>query len=95
MESKSGLSSGLTTADAQHAICQGTYGGREWTPAQRDAACQRYEQLINEKNNVNQPDVALITGVVLGAALVVAALAGYLVYRRKRTKSRRVTDKKR
>ena len=84
MESNSGLSSGLTTADAQHAICQGTYGGKEWTPAEREAACQRYEQLVNEKNNPNQPDTAMITGVAIAAVLIIAALVGYFVYRRKR-----------
>jgi hypothetical protein len=88
MELNSELSSGLTTADAQHAICQGTYGDKEWTAAEREAACQRYEQLVNEKNNPNQPDTAMITGLAVAAVLIIAVLAGYFVYRRKRNKKK-------
>lgn len=88
MESDSGLSSGLTTADAQHAICQGTYGDKEWTAAEREAACQRYEQLVNERNNPNQPDTAMVTGVAIAAVLIIAALAGYFIYRHKRNRKK-------
>ncbi|WP_319141445.1 hypothetical protein [Streptomyces caniscabiei] len=88
MESNSGLSSGLTTADAQHAICQGVYGDKEWTAAEREAACQRYEQIINERNNPSQPDTAMITGVAIAAVLIIAVLAGYFAYRRKRNKQK-------
>lgn len=88
MESDSGLSSGLTTADAQHAICQGTYGGKEWTPAEREAACQRYEQIISEKNSPNQPDTAMITGLSIAIVLILAVLVGYFIHRRKRNKKK-------
>ena len=85
MESDSGLSSGVTSDGVQRAICEGqNYGRKEYTPAEREAACQKYEQLVNEKNNPNQPETAMITGVAIAAVLIIAALVGYFVYRRKR-----------
>lgn len=87
MESNSGLSSGVTSDGVQRAICEGqNYGRKEYTPAEREAACKRYEQLVNERNNPNQSDAAMITGVAIAAVLIIAALTGYFIYRRKRNK---------
>lgn len=89
MESDSGLSSGVTSDSVQRAICEGqNYGRKEYTPAEREAACKRYEQIINERNNPNQSDAATITGIAVAAVLIIAVLAGYFVYRRKRSKKK-------
>ena len=89
MESNSGLSSGATSEGVQRAICEGqNYGRKEYSSAERDAACKRYEQLVNEKNNIDQPNTALIAS-TLGVALIIVVIVGYLVYRRRLAKKKR------
>jgi hypothetical protein len=39
------IQEGISIEDAQYMICQGTYGGKLRAPSERQAACQRYEEL--------------------------------------------------
>lgn len=85
--------SGLTVEDAQLSICEGHYDKREYTQAERGAACQRYEQLTGREAHVGQSNGSLIIGAVLAIVLIAALVFGYLVYRRKKLTKNRTTSK--
>lgn len=75
-------SPGLTIEDAQHAICKGTYKAKEWSSAERQAACVRYEELTGTKpeSSYKSADLSIVTIIL---ALLLAIILGYVVYRRK------------
>jgi hypothetical protein len=87
------LPQGLSVEDAQYAICQGTYGGKEWSSPERYAACQRYEELTNKElqsspNSINSSAIATSL-----ALLIIVVCLSYL-YINKRQMSRKVNARK-
>lgn len=74
------LQQGLTTEDAQHMICQGTYGGKEWSASERSAACQRHEDLQGTTSFVN-----LSTAIPLLILLIIVAYISYQYVNKRRT----------
>lgn len=79
-------SSGLTTEEAQRAICKGTYGGKEWSSEERQAACLRSNEVYNPNmtgNDATYVDVALIS---VGVLFVAGIVMFYLKLRQKRSR---------
>ena len=74
--------SGVSIEDVQYAICQGTYGGKEWSEADKQAACQRYEEMTGGKSQTYDLSVALA---VLAPLILVAVI--YAAYRHKKKQS--------
>lgn len=76
------INSGLSIKDAQHAICKGTYGRKEWSSSQRQTACQRYEELtgIKLESNTQPIDLSFIT---IFASLLLIVIVAYVFYRHK------------
>lgn len=77
-------SSGLTTEDAQRAICKGTYGGKEWSSEERQAACLKSNEVYDPSatGSSTYVNVVLISaGVLLVTACIVVF---YLKFRQKR-----------
>lgn len=70
--------SGLTTKDAQYAICKGTYANKKWSSTERQTACKKYEQLTGTKIEPedNSESNLLVTGV---SVLIVISLATLIV----------------
>lgn len=75
---------GLTTKDAQYSICKGTYGGKEWSSAERQAACQRYEEITGTKLESSSKPSDLSAAAVTFALFITIVFA-YVLYRRKTT----------
>ena len=83
------LQGGLSIDDAQNMICDGTYGGREWSTSQQHTACQRVGRNMD---NSFMPVHPLI--VVFSASLLVAVI-GYVFYRYKnKRKFKKLATKK-
>lgn len=76
--------SGLTTEDAQFAICTGTYGNKEWSATEKQTACQRYEQLSGNKPIQDGVPTYILTGTIF-FILLATALFAYALYKKKRT----------
>ena len=67
---------GLSTTDAQNMICDGTYGGKEWSTPQRQAACQRVGRSLDGFT------ITYSLQIVFAVALIIAII-GYIFYRSK------------
>lgn len=68
--------SGLTTKDAQYAICKGTYANKQWSLTERQTACKKYEQLTGTKIEPedNSESNLLVIGISVLIAISIAAL---------------------
>jgi hypothetical protein len=83
-------SSGLSIEDAQHAICKGTYSGKEWSASEKQAACVKYEQLTGAKLESSTRHLELWVIPVVSMTLVIGvAIVIYRLKTRKKTKKRR------
>jgi hypothetical protein len=73
---ESKLQGGLSTTDAQNMICDGTYGGKEWSTSQRQIACQRVGR------NLDSFMIVHLLQLVFAATLLIT-IVGYIFYRYK------------
>ena len=79
---------GLTIEDAQLAICRGTYGNKEWSKAEKQAGCQRYEEMTGSQ--IRTYDGSEVLVVLIPALLLVGAYVLYVGYvKRRKTEKRR------
>lgn len=81
--------SGVSIEDVQYSICQGTYGGKDWSESEKQAACQRYEQMTGTKSQTHDPSVALAVLVPLILIAIVYAAHRYKKKRRSNNKRRK------
>ena len=83
-------SSGLSIEDAQYAICKGTYGNKEWSASEKQAACEQYEQLTGAKLESGARHLELWVIPVVSMTLVIGAtIVIYRLKTRKKAKKRR------
>lgn len=84
------MQEGVTAEGVQKAICDGLpYGRKEYTAAEREAACQRYEELTGIAAPRARPDYTMhIAGSVVTVFLL-AVFVWYIFYKRKATKNLR------
>ncbi len=75
---------GLSTKDAQYAICRGTYGGKEWTAQEQRVACERYQDMNSTLSNSGDLGVIAITLIVC----IIVAAAPYTLYGRRGSRKR-------
>jgi len=82
MESNSGIS----IKDAQYAICKGTYGGRQWSATERQAACHRYEQITGVKveSSDGHADLLIVVAIVVLILTVILVALRSTLHRRKK-----------
>ena len=78
---------GLSTKDAQYAICQGTYGGRGWTAQEKQTACERYQNMNSAHNNSNGLSVIAAVTIIV---CIIAAVVAYIILYGKRSSQKRV-----
>ena len=75
---------GLSIKDAQYAICQGTYGDREWTAQEKQTACERYQDMSNTQNNSNGLSIIAVTIFVC----IIVAVVAYILYGKRNAQKR-------
>lgn len=76
---------GLTTADVQYAICKGTYGNKQWSVSEKEAACSKYEELTGtavDQDSAADSSAWLIGGGIL--AVLAVLVVGWALFRKKR-----------
>lgn len=81
------MQQGVSTDGVQLAICQGQpYGGRSHTAAEREVACQQYEQITG----LTAPDANTGEGILFAGSIavvvVLCAAVCFVISRRKFTK---------
>ena len=78
---------GVSTDEVQLAICQGQpYGGRKHSTAEREAACQRYEQMTGLiAPRANTGEGILMAGSII-AVILLFVLVWYVIHKGKKSK---------
>lgn len=83
------METGLTGQGAQLAICNGTYGGKDWSAAEKQKACQRYEELSGNKLEYStKSSPSIIPGMAILCVLLVTILSIYIIKRNKSAKKK-------
>ena len=81
------METGLTGQGAQLAICNGTYGGKDWSAAEKQKACQRYEELSGNKLEYStKSSPSIIPGMAILCVLLVTILSIYNQTKQERQK---------
>jgi hypothetical protein len=78
--------SGLSASDAQYMICKGTYGGKQWSPSEKQAACQRYEELTHTKLDNSTSVVGPLAIPVFFLLILVVVVFIFYQYKNRRKK---------
>lgn len=75
---------GLSIKDAQYAICQGTYGDREWTAQEKQKACERYQDMNSAPKNSNGLSIIAVTIIIC----IIVAVVAYTLYGKRSSQKR-------
>jgi len=86
------IESGVSMEDAQRAICTGEdYGRKEWSNAERQAACQKYEELTGTKLSIHKQSTqsADYSQVFILATVLLVGIFFIYIYRQKIARTRK------